>query len=191
MRSLCSQPFNRKCWPLFPFKNKEPKFESSLVTAKLSSATELPAERTSNQRQALHHSWACLSAASAPSSDLPSPTLAMFQTPMSVPALGLGLCIHTPSAFAWAEALGLHWPSLPHTTTSINPTKRAQEKGIYKNCPLPIKSSVPRLWECIGAVWGTYLKQRCPVLLSPEMGIQQRDQEPDTREHPVLNGRLL
>lgn len=69
----------------------------------------------------------------------------MFQTPMSVPALGLGLCIHTPSAFAWAEALGLHWPSLPHTTTSINPTKRAQEKGIYKNCPLPMKSSVPRL----------------------------------------------
>ena len=110
---------------------------------------------------------------------------------MSVPALGLGLCIHTPSAFAWAEALGLHWPSLPHTTTSINPTKRAQEKGIYKNCPLPMKSSVPRLWECIRAVWGTYLKYRCPVLLSPEMGIQQRDQEPDTLEHPVLNGRLL
>lgn len=112
MRSLCSQPFNRECWPLFSFKNKEPKFESSLVTAELSSAIELPAERTSNQRYALHHSWACLSAASAPSSDLPFPTLATFQTPMSAPvALELGPCIHALSASA--EALGLHWPSLP------------------------------------------------------------------------------
>ena len=41
-----------------------------------------------------------------------------------------------------------------------------------------MKSSVPRLWECIAAIWGTYLKHRHPVLLSPEMGIQQRDQEP-------------
>lgn len=119
MRSLCSQPFNRKCWPLFSFENKEPKFESSLVTAKLSSAIELPAERTSNQRYALHHSWACLSAASAPSSDLPFATLATFQTPMSAPvALELGPCIHALSASYTGHRC-------PHTTTSISPTKAA------------------------------------------------------------------
>lgn len=107
----------------FPLlKQREPKFESSLVTAKLSSATELPAERTSNQRHALHHSWACLSAASAPSSDLPFPTLATFQTPMSAPvALELGPCIYALSASAWAEALGLHWPLRPTHNQQYQP----------------------------------------------------------------------
>lgn len=185
MRSLCSQPFNRKCWPLFPFKNKEPKFESSLVTAKLSSATELPAERTSNQRYALHHSWACLSAASAPSSDLPSPTLAMFQTPNVGPSTGAGTVYPRPECLCLGGGSGItlaiaatHNHQLSTPPRGPHRIAGAQEKGIYKNCPLPMKSSLPRLWECIGVVWGTYLKYRRPVLLSREMGIQQRDQEP-------------
>lgn len=184
MRSLCSQPFNRKCWPLFSFKNKEPKFESSLVTAKLSSAIELPAERTSNQRYALHHSWACLSAASAPSSDLPFPTLATFQTPMSAPvALELGPCIHALSASARGAGITLAIAAHTQPPESAPPRQPhriagARGRGTYKNCPLSMKPSVPRLWECIGAIWGTYLKHRRPVLLSPEMGIHQRVQEP-------------
>ena len=172
--SSSSLHFDRKTLPPFPFKSKESQTVGAPGHSQTTSVPGLPAQSSSNQRDAIIHlGWPCLSGVRRRPASSSSPARPSSKTNDGTVALKRDLeeSDHAATPLpACADALGPHWESLlpQHTRGSglCSPTKPpvsarlglhctawVQEKRTHRSCPFSGEISSPQTLGRIKTFW--------------------------------------